>query len=134
MTKASDIYSGLGAEAGPSEKRASPSDLLFPASQEGEEEEEERGEVAGVESISTKKTVAAALSEEEEIAKVIQRAETITHSLANAKVFALVGQPDKVLDKPMYLHSFDAAFVSARSAACIQHAWFANLLKPKYGT
>jgi len=154
MTKANDIYSGLGAEAGQqSVESEDPFSLLETEEDkkvDGEEtvkasEKEQGGGCGGgsggggeeeeVEKTEQKKSllVEAEKKEEEEeeaIAKVLLRAETIVKSLADAKVFAMVGQPSKVLDKAQFEHFFDVAFVSARAAACIQQPWFARLLKP----
>ena len=80
----------------------------------------------------------------DELAKQIKRAECIVESVSGVKVFPMVGTPASVLYKHInledsphdnvkgtgkYFQFFDAAFVSARAAGCLNQSDFYHLLK-----
>ena len=66
---------------------------------------------------------------EQELIKLMQRAENIAECLRDVKIIPLLGPPSTVLDKPKFLQTFDCAFVSARFAQCIELPYFAACLK-----
>ena len=66
---------------------------------------------------------------EQDLLKLMQRAENIAESLRDVKIIPLLGPPSTVLDKPKFLHAFDCAFVSARFAQCIELPYFGACLK-----
>jgi len=72
----------------------------------------------------------AAKAAEQDLAKLLLRAETIAESLHGVKIIPLAGPPSAVLDKPKLQGTFDAAFVSARFAQCIEQPYFTAVLRP----
>ena len=73
----------------------------------------------------------AARAAEQDLARLLLRAETIAESLHGVKIIPLVGAPSAVLDKPKLQGSFDAAFVSARFAQCIEQPYFTAAMRPR---
>jgi hypothetical protein len=173
MTKAHDIYSGLGAEAAlrplgdggrGDVKEGGEEDV--PRVQELHPKKEDKGEDATGGNVTSSasplpstptsvgggergESVAGVKGgdveedddEEEELARAIQRAESIVRSLADVKVFALSGTPGSVLEArgevgkgqpcARFAGLFDAVFVSARATQIADCDWFAGLLKPR---
>ena len=66
---------------------------------------------------------------EQDLLKLLQRAENIAECLRDVKIIPLLGPPSSVLDKPKFLQTFDCAFVSARFAQCIELPYFPACLK-----
>lgn len=144
MKKKNDIYSGLGAEAG---LAADLQAMALDAEQEGADKKVDEGAAPPPEEELPSSTTsvsaptlppapppppapaAAAAQAEEELAKAILRARTIVDTLAGCSVLPMVGQPSAVLTKPRWQGFFDAVFVSARSGGCLEHDWFAQVLR-----
>jgi len=136
MKKKNDIYSGLGAEAGlAADLQAMALDAEAEgADKKGEEEVAPLPEPPSSTSVTAPSPpppppAAAAAQAEEELAKAILRAKTIVDTLAGCSVLPMVGQPSAVLTKPRWQGFFDTVFVSARAASCLEHEWFAQVLR-----
>lgn len=147
ITKANDIYSGLGAEAAlkPDLKAAEEEaceqrqqdDVLaaVEAEVEGEEgaEKDRNPMPPPPPQASHVAKTAAELDAEAELASAIQRAETIVDSLEGVCVKVLRGTPSSVLyaHMPKYQGFFDAAFVGVRALGCVGQEAFPKLLKQR---
>lgn len=166
MTKANDIYSGLGAESGlQADLKVKAAEdkvtkkmedaILSPIEEEGGKQESEGGrESEGIDAAivipplppvqekEKEKHVKSAEDleadatierkrEEIELAKAIQRAETIVDSLEGVSVKLMQGMPDTALFSHLskFANFFDGAFVSTRSLGTISHESFPKLLK-----
>lgn len=132
MTKANDLYSGLGVEAGSIAVEKTKSQALD-AILEGEDGENEGGDkvpekASGSDSPPVQgpqlETVEAAairpdsqrLQEEEDLlVRELRRAESIVESLSNVKVFPMIGNPVEVLGKARFAGMFDGMFISNRT-------------------
>jgi len=66
---------------------------------------------------------------QEELVKVLRRAECIIESLQDTKIFPLVGAPDVLLDKAKYQGFFDIAFIGSRAVNVIEKDVFTASLK-----
>eukprot|EP01034_Spumella_vulgaris_P021650 gene21650-27690_t len=66
---------------------------------------------------------------EREVAKAVQRAETISESYASVKIFPMSGTTAGALDKPKFKAFFDCVFVSSRAAQMLSEGYVGSLLK-----
>lgn len=148
MMKKNDIYSGLGAEAGLAVDLAAEKDVEqqrekadTEETQSGKDDAKEKSESSDTARGQSGELIqpplpppkAPELVAEEDLAKAIQRAECIVDTLRDCKIFPMLGLPSVVLSKPRWNNFFDAVFVSARAASCVEHDWFKPLLKPQMG-
>ena len=78
----------------------------------------------------TSNSVFQTATNEEEMAKAIERAECIIESLDGIKIYPIFGTPSTILNKERYNRKFDGIYVSARSAQCLKEEYMGNIIKP----
>ena len=160
MKKKNDIYSGLGADDLSRQVEKVQPDITDLLITEEDEKGEGKGEVTveteggaeggsdgavkkptkdppTVDEMAAAETAAASKNPVaqagEDLATAIQRAECIVQTWQNVKVFPMMGNPSSALDKTRFHRLFDAVFVSARAASCVEQDWFAKMLKEGTG-
>ena len=152
MTKANDIYSGLGAEPFDRAKKG-----VVSTSTAVDDENEDNttqddlltledvapppppdNDAAPVDAPPADEQLSSK-EEEEEMVKALQRAESIVESFDGVKVFPLCSSPSiqvsDLLNKPKYTdaesaNKFDLIFVSNRLGKCLDQPYFKQLLRP----
>ncbi len=141
MTKANDIFSGLGKERGQLAKEEEPLlEILDDTDvstqdkkKEGHAETENKQSIEESSKTNTEVTTNTIfkniISEEEELAKSILRAETIVETFQNVKVLPMFGSPNDILNKSKFKHMFDAIYVSSRIGQCMEQDYFIDLLR-----
>ena len=149
MTKANDIFSGLGSERGKrreltkeeKEKLEAMVEIETQEDREGEENEGKKlqdscaGVNPNVEGTVFNDDSGNKLKSEEdeaaELAKEIHRAECIGESFDEFKIFPLIGEPTTVLGRSdKYKNFFDGMFISLRQAHFMQSEVADSILKP----
>jgi dynein assembly factor 3 len=141
MTKANDIFSGLGKERGQIIKEEEPlneiqddtEDSTQDSKNDIDTEVENKQPIVEPNNsnseVTTNTIFKNIISEEEELAKSILRAETIVETFQNIKILPMFGSPNDILNKSKYKNMFDGIYVSSRIGQCMEQDYFKDLLK-----
>ena len=144
MTKANDIFSGLGIEQGkrrePTKEEKEQMEAMREIETQDIEEEgkrpnpndQENKNVEGTVFVDNSGNKKQSVDEEaDELAKEIHRAECICESFDNIKIFPLIGDPVTILGRgEKYKNFFDGMFVSLRQAQFMHSEVADSILKP----
>lgn len=153
MTKEHDIYSGLGSEDCVKKGDNNSTNSVNPNNDDNDkklnsinEESNEKEELGNDENnnnenkdennnvnsnnvVGSTTSVFQTVTNEEEMAKAIERAECIIEALDGIKIYPILGTPSTILNKERYNGKFDGIFVSARSAQCLKEEYMGNIIK-----